>query len=668
MAVCVAAADPAALRDEWIAATEPRQRVTAGLALLDQLLSDAWAADMAVDLAMLGLPEPGRREAAMSVIDEGMVVSSGVEADLRTCGDLGIRVGLDTRRWQRARGVVCAASALLKPLDTESAAEALAYLQSDQDARSRRLLAHLRAIRGDAEALTYADDLAGDLLAPPIERVAATAVALRLRQGDGWRTAVERASTPWEVAMLAESAMAGAASDALTMVGPVRQAWMRVGLEHGEAFALAVDLSSRSAAAADLGPVAGERLDAAAVVAAAGQTQSSQAAVMLLRKCLERPLHASDSAACNAALGRALEQDGRSVEAMAAWRTAAEGGGNEAGRRWDHAAQVAATLVQGPIAAQAMEVLNLAASRGEQAADWTRTLAAIEAQAGDTAAAIDRLRRVPPGGGAHLAALSHIGTLIAARRASLGHWGQTDADLLHEARAAAMAAASQRRDARRSALAMPVAAELAAMLIEHELDISGVAAASRRLDTDPASAWLPEDLRRRLRIQLALAAKDYEAVSTLARDSIVVRDVLLRADSLTADEASSLVAAVRVPLPSGPVPEQLVIAGLLARAGATEHAVAWYDAVLTHDPALLPAVLGRCECLRQSSDRAVLADVAAGYRRIAALPRLEDPARWRLANLRLIAVLRRAGVDPERLDARLARLRSIDPELGRALP
>ena len=76
--------------------------------------------------------------------------------------------------------------------------------------------------------------------------------------------------------------------------------------------------------------------------------------------------------------------------------------------------------------------------------------------------------------------------------------------------------------------------------------------------------------------------------------------------------------------------------------------------------------LGRCECLRSSDDRAVLADVARGYRRIAALPRADDPVRWRLAQTRLISVLRKAGADGVRLDARLARLRAIDPLVGTA--
>ena len=40
----------------------------------------------------------------------------------------------------------------------------------------------------------------------------------------------------------------------------------------------------------------------------------------------------------------------------------------------------------------------------------------------------------------------------------------------------------------------------------------------------------------------------------------------------------------------------------------------------------------------------MLTDIAGGYRRIAAMPREDDPARWRLANMRLLDILRRTGL------------------------
>ena len=127
-----------------------------------------------------------------------------------------------------------------------------------------------------------------------------------------------------------------------------------------------------------------------------------------------------------------------------------------------------------------------------------------------------------------------------------------------------------------------------------------------------------------------------------------------------------ILGAITSPDPTGSSAELIQMADALRRGGRCDWAVRWYDAALTADSTLLPAVLGRCECLRSSDDRAVLADVARGYRRIAALPRADDPVRWRLAQTRLISVLRKAGADGVRLDARLARLRAIDPLVGTA--
>ncbi|MDP7030043.1 MAG: hypothetical protein QF733_07475 [Phycisphaerales bacterium] len=666
------AADPAALRSDWDSAEGPRQRVTAGLTLLEYVLGEAWTDDLVVDMALLGLPDPPRRASAMAVVDEAIVVSSAVDADLRACAGLGIRVGLDAERWRHARGVACAAGFLLQPDDPDLAAEAAAHLQPGRDARSRRMAAHLRWARGDADAAAEAAAVAEDPTAPPIEQAAARAVLARYAGGDGWRKAVEAASAPWEVAMVAESSMAGASStaEALRMVGPARQALERTGMPSEAAFTLALDLASRVGGAADLDGAVIEDLDVAAVIAASRQSRTPAAAVGWLQRRLGRPLEGRDAAAAQAALGEALERAGRPAEAMAAWRAAAERGAAASGHHWDQAARLAAALAERSESSAAVEVLEHASKLGGHAAAWARTLATLEARAGREAEALERLLGVAPGGAAHLEAMSHVGVIIAARRSRLGVWDPSDAAILREARAAALAAATQTRDAPRAAMARPVTAALAAVLVEHELDARGVVAATELLERDPALAWLVQDDRRRLLCRVALAGGDYSGVAVLAREggAAFTRDLLLHARSLPAAEASMLIRAVDIPPPAGSMAEHLAVAGLLARGGAAAHAVAWYDAVLDEDPSVLEAVLGRCECLRGSENRAVLADVAAGYRRIASLPREEDPARWRLANLRLIEVLRRAGADAARLDARLARLRKIDPELGTSPP
>jgi hypothetical protein len=119
-----------------------------------------------------------------------------------------------------------------------------------------------------------------------------------------------------------------------------------------------------------------------------------------------------------------------------------------------------------------------------------------------------------------------------------------------------------------------------------------------------------------------------------------------------------------LPPPGGQPDAILAIADVLRQAARCDDAVKWYDAVLASDPSLFAAVLGRCDCLRHSDDRAMLAEAARGYRRIAAMPRVDNPDRWRAANTRLLEVLRRAGADRARLDAMMARLRAIDPDIS----
>jgi tetratricopeptide (TPR) repeat protein len=167
-----------------------------------------------------------------------------------------------------------------------------------------------------------------------------------------------------------------------------------------------------------------------------------------------------------------------------------------------------------------------------------------------------------------------------------------------------------------------------------------------------AEAAQSETLRRLLR------AQNPETIQHLCRG-------LLTASRTWSERVQSVIFTALTKLtPQGSNDELIAIGNAFRLAGRCDSAVHWYEAALSEDASLLEAVIGRSECLREVDDRAALAIAADGFRRVAAMPRSEDPERWRSANLRLLEVLQRAGVDRSRIDARLERLRRIDPAIG----
>ena len=357
------------------------------------------------------------------------------------------------------------------------------------------------------------------------------------------------------------------------------------------------------------------------------------------------------------------------LAAMRAWIFAAEQRGPQTARRIDQAASIAARLARGPHRDEAWAVLEQAATSGEQTAAWTRTLAAIEVNMGAVDVAVKRLQQIPPGGDDQIEAMREIGHVLRDRAQRLGSWQTGDDDSLQVAYASALAAAAQQHNHLRSAKAEPIAAGLAAIIVYSTLEQDGPAAARAISENLKALTWLTGDDRLQLDAVLAATAGDADglrAVLARARDAdSITRHVLQRAGSLSVEVAASVVGTFEsLPPPSGQPDAILAIAEVLRRADQCDDAVKWYDAVLASDPSLFAAVLGRCDCLRHSDDRAMLAEAARGYRRIAAMPRSDNPDRWRAANTRLLEVLRRAGANRARLDAMLARLQAIDPDIS----
>lgn len=297
---------------------------------------------------------------------------------------------------------------------------------------------------------------------------------------------------------------------------------------------------------------------------------------------------------------------------------------------------------------------------------WSRILASIDWHAGKRSDAMRRLVTIAAHDPVQLAALDQLADMIhGGDPVDEEEWG-----MLKQASAAAMAAAMQEVDVTRSMEARPVAARLHAAEINHMMAHGQIEAAVAISDRMPKT-WLPLDQAHLLEAQLAAMSGDQARLRTLIRSEAVRVSELLawaggREDPMSQPRYPSVVAEVLEvlpdPEPNGDARTRLAAAHAIRHAGHCESALRWYEDLLAGSPDLLPAVLGRSECLRHASDRSILALAAQGYRRVAALPRESDPMRWRLAHQRLLDVLADAGVEPARLEAQRARLRAVDPE------
>jgi hypothetical protein len=670
------------LRANFAQAGTPAERIESGLTLLDDLLDRQWSENLTVELAMIGLPDAARDETARAIIDEALVVTDAVDAAIRQAASGGRRVSADAARWRRARGLACAAAAVLGDEPQDRSGEAMTHLQNaaagwgDASGRLRRMLAEVHLVRGEAEAATQrASEVASSDAATPLQRTLAETVLVRGANTTDSQDVLNRAEAAWQAVLIGEAILRASpdTTTALGWIGPIRSALGRCGIDRQSHGRLAAAMAARLTPPEGLSSEALAGLDPAGIVGVVRGDIMPRAAANWITTLAERTPTGPDELLIFESLAHCLNRAGNTVASMRAWQRAAGVGGAESARCWDEAAHAAVVVLGGDdFREEARDVLETATAEGSMRAAWMRSLAAVDAASGDVGSALNRLAQVPPTGPDHMQALSQIGQLLGERRRRLGRWSDGDRNRLKAARRAAVAAASQQIDLRRSAMARPIAGMLAAMLIEQHLDEEDVDAAGAAFREDEAIAWLPTSERAYLDVRIATVTGRCDAVASMLPEgnAAVTRRLVLWAGGPSAEDAqrpdhpaalACLLDAVTVPTPVGSVGQMVQMADALRRGSRCDAAVAWYEAALAEDANLLPAVLGRCECLRSQDDRAVLIDIAGGYRRIAAMPREDDPARWRLANMRLLDILRRTGTNPARIEARLARLRALDP-------
>ncbi|MDP7070777.1 MAG: hypothetical protein QF561_05455 [Phycisphaerales bacterium] len=664
------------------APTGGQQRLMASMEQLDNLVSAQWQEGMHIDLTLLGLDEAARREAAVATLDEAILLTERLRGDLSDEAARGGQTSLYVPRWRLHRGIVCAAIALMNPEREDLAAEASQLLQEVprrlDSGRGRRLLAMLRGRVGDgAEARHWAESAPDDSRVPIYEQWVAAAMRLHFCQaaqrGGLGRQLLETADAAWQVILIGEAAMASeaAARRAVSWAPAIRSALGRCGINPSDHLELVAAMVARLPA---LGSPTGEPGDAAVGLGAA---RAALAAGRLTdaESWIGDPATApaSDRSALFAELARCAEARGEALAAMRAWKEAASAAATGGADALDQAARHAAQLINAvEVEDEAMAVLKEAAVRGSSRGIWMMAIARIEAARGDTGPAIARLMDMPPKGPDHLRALAQAADLIRSRRADTGQWDHADSALLARLLAAAAAAAAQQGDPLRAANAEPVVGRIAAVDVERLIDLGHLDEAAARLDDPGAGGWMRAADRRLLRARLAVAGRDEATLAALvgggraAGDARFCEDLLRwAASSFGSEQALHLVVSViEQPLVASGGDHPMEVAEALRAAGRCDWALPFYEAALIRAPDRLAAVLGRSECLRFSEDRAELAAAAEGYRRVAALPRADDPVRWRLANTRLLGVLQRAGVEPTRLEARLARLRLIDPEVA----
>ena len=649
---------------------------------LDGLVSSRWQQEMNVDLTLLGLEDGGRREAAMELVDAILVLTEQIDAALRAQSAAGGRISSHAGSWRVNRGIACAAEALLNDLHRASAAEAIRLLRDVEPrmdgGRGRRLFAMLLAQEGRAdEALHAAVSLPDDPSVSPYERVASSALQLHLRSPpERAATAaalLRQADGAWSVALLGESVLATAETleEAYTWAKPIREAFGRCGVSPADHLELVAAMVERLPG---IGDFQGTSVDAAVRVGAA-RAHRADGRVTEAEAWLRNPgdCDGPDRAALHIARARCAEERGDLLAAVAEWHAAAETASGGGGLELDHAAGNAMQFIRdGGDSRAVMAVLEEAALRGAARSTWIMAVASIEAHHGNLGPAIERLQTMPPRGRSHLHGLAKAANLIRRRRLEDGQWHHTDEDALMRMFAAAAAAAEQQGDPVRAATAIPVAAVLAQVDIERLIDIGEIDVAAGKLDGPRVRNWLAPADAQLLEAKLAAARGDRSGlrVAVSKAGDGHARDIAigLLTWAASSGESAALLAIVVdvIEQPQVGVGEtnQLLVAEALRAAGRCDWALPFYTAVLSRTPDLVPAVFGRSECFRLSEDRQELAEAAAGYRRVAAMPRDADPDRWRLANTRLLEVLRRAGADPARLDAKLARLRRIDPEIG----
>lgn len=674
------ATSPAALleqcRETWRQATSDTQRIQADVELLDAILGQAWAHEMVVDGALLGVPDVHRRQAAAAVLDEAIMSSARLDDVLQRMARDGQPVSLWSRRWRARRGVACAAAGLLARDDTRDRLlrEAKPLLSdavaanTDPTGRARRMLAAVcMALNDSAGASRQLAMTSADESLSPTERIAMQISRWHAMPDAAFLSAVEvsidGAADAWQVHLLGDAAMSQATD--LSAASRVATVWRR-NLER-------IGLTPQQAAhkvrhaAALLYPLVGQAdktTDAACVagmIEGALAGSGTQEAHELIEAAAAGERSGFDRALVLEAIAQVVTLQAGGIESVVAWRDAASAAtGAHRRQLLDRAARQAVLSGAGGQDELLIEAVLLEAAADGQSRDhWLLTLAHHAATRGDVHAAIERLSTITPGSDVHADAMELMLHLLC-QRLRAGTFETADQQHIDALRAAAMIA-----HRRGSTQAGEVAAKVAMLRIERSLLEGDLTTARTLRRGDKAMTLARESDRFMIDAQIAASAGDRVGVQRMtdALETAQRRDLLHWMGAYAPSHADVVAASLGAEDLSGDASADVALADALKRSGRVDQALTIYESVLRTSPSFVAAILGQCDCLWQSGDRSDLAKAAQGYRRIAAMPRQDDPARWRLANERLLAVLARAGANPAKLRARCARLQAIDPEL-----
>ncbi|MCH2142669.1 MAG: hypothetical protein MK077_06705 [Phycisphaerales bacterium] len=650
-------------------AVEELEQVEADLRLLDVLLGEAWAHHLSVDGTLLGLPDAQRREMAMAILDEAVTVSDRLDLTLQHMAASGQPVTLASARWQMRRGVACAAYGLLHEdyIKLRESADLLSDALADgADAtgRLRRLLVSVhQALGEDAAALSLLK--ASHLVSDPVEQTAMEILQWGLSRDREWSAApvaqLSQAGASWQVQLIAEAGLAQSRTSA--HASAIADAWLQR-LRRDEATSPSPESVVRATATRMSTQSWDVSLDTSSPLVAGWMdalVASGQAAAALLMAEAARVEDRGDreKVVLLDARASARKAVGDSAGAVQDWlRAASMGLIQQRARLLDKAAIVA--IEERDLDAALVDlVLARASAHGESPGQWILRRAHRAVEQGQNQTALELLAEVLPRSPSHVNALQ-LNLYLLEERLRLGQMSEADADRLDEVRAKGLIA---HRRGRRGAAA--VAAGAAMLRIEKHL-VDGDLDQARALRTDDKAVLIGTPACVALVDAKILALSSDH--STLAKHAETLgaaqaRELLVWLESHQPAFCSVVAATMSSADGGGDVEEDLQLASALSRSGRRDEALVVYNSILSRRPNLPAAILGRCECLWTSSDREALADLARDYRRLASLPRTDNPARWRLVNERLLAVLLRAGAPINQIAAKCARLQAIDPRL-----
>ena len=656
-------------RTACLEAVEELEQVEADLRLLDVLLGEAWAHHLAVDGTLLGLPDTHRREMAMAILDEAVTVSDRLGLTVQHMAASGQPVTLASARWRMRRGVACAAYGLLHGdyIKLREAADLLADALADgADAtgRLRRLLVSVhQALGEDVAALSLLK--ASHLVSDPVEQTAMEILEWGLLRDPDWPAApvahVSQSEASWQVQLIAEAGLAQ--SRISDHASTIADAWLQR-LRHDEATSASPESTVRATATRMSTQAWDVSLETSSPLVAGWMdalVASDRAAAALLMAEAARVDDREDHEMVVLLDARASARKavGDPAGAVQDWlRAASVGLGQQRARLLDQAAIVA---IEGHDLDPSLVELALAraSAHGESPGHWILRRAHLAVEQGQNETALELLAEVLPRSPSHVNALQ-LTLYLLEERLRLGQMSQADVDRLDEVRAKGLIA--HRRGRREAA---GVAAGAAMLRIEKHL-LNGSLDQARSLRTDDEAVLIgTAECVALLDAKILALSSDHSTLAKHAEtlDAAQARELLVWLESHQPVLCAVVAATMSSADGGGDVQEDLQLAAALSRSGRGDEALVVYNSILSRRPNLPAAILGRCECLWTSSDRDVLADLARDYRRLASLPRTDNPARWRLVNERLLAVLLRTGSPVNQIAAKCARLQAIDPRL-----